>query len=163
MDSFTFSCTCNSETFGDKWLCSIYCFKSPFSSLHIFVPFFSLFHLFFYILLHWFIAVLLFSPIYIWLLPHFPLHLCLVVLLFQSCGRALSCSRDVRNVYLRCVRFTTSLTVYMLMERITRLSDGFSCSYTLPFQWQRTEHLNERLSALFPLDSSPALHGKNPP
>lgn len=63
------------------------------------------------------------------LVPHFhsPLSvlnclcLCLLTLLFEDLQSSPSCRRDVRNVYSGCVRFTKSLTVYILMEGVTLL------------------------------------------
>lgn len=53
-------------------------------------------------------------------------------LLFQS-SRVRSRCRDVKNVYLGYARLATSLTVYVLMETITWLFDGFSGSIQLHF------------------------------
>ncbi len=41
--------------------------------------------------------------------------------------------RDVNNVYLGYARLATSLTVYVLMETITWLFDGFSGSVQFHF------------------------------
>lgn len=87
------------------------------------------------------------------------LFLCSLYLLFQTSGVRSRC-RDVRIVYLGYTRLATSLTVYMLMETITRPFDGSGGS--VRFHFNGSEWNFWMSVSVFTLDRIQASDDKNP-